>query len=133
MTAKSSKVLLLIFIAKKPIFIRYVLEHEIEAFKGAFKQMEVQVQFTYIIISKRISTRFFAKISPSRQDVDNPLPGTIVDDVVTLPERYDFFLVPQNVRQGTVAPISVNIIHDESNLKPDHMQLLVTKYCKRLS
>ena len=32
--------------------------------------------------------------------------GTVVDDVVTLPERYDFFLVSQSVRQGTVNPTS---------------------------
>ena len=29
----------------------------------------------------------------------NPVSGTVVDDVVTLPERYDFYLVSQSVRQ----------------------------------
>ena len=29
----------------------------------------------------------------------NPNSGTVVDDVVTLPERYDFFLVSQSVNQ----------------------------------
>ena len=35
-----------------------------------------------------------------------------MDSVVTLPERYDYFLVSQSVRQGTVNPTSYNVIHD---------------------
>jgi hypothetical protein len=43
----------------------------------------------------------------------------------TLPERYDFFLVSQSVRQGTVNPTSYNVIHDESGWSPgiDYMNL----------
>merc|ERR1719356_559406 len=53
--------------------------------------------------------------------------GTIVDDVVTQPERYDFFLVSQSVTQGTVNPTSYNIVKDTSGLKPEHMQRLTYK------
>ena len=110
--------------------VEYVRDYEIIAIKNVFKQMAIQVQFTYIIVSKRINTRFFHKSSSSKTDsIANPLPGTVVDDVVTLPERYDFFLVPQSVRQGTITPISCNIVHDESNLKPDHLQILTYKLC----
>lgn len=41
--------------------------------------------------------------------------------------RYDFFLVSQHVRQGTVTPTHYNVVHDESGLKPDHMQRLAYK------
>ncbi len=47
-------------------------------------------------------------------DYTNPPSGTVVDDVVTLPERFDFFLVSQSVRQGTVNPTSYNIIHNDN-------------------
>ena len=57
----------------------------------------------------------------------NPPSGTVVDDVVTLPERYDFFLVSQSVRQGTVNPTSYKVIQDNSGLKPDHLQKLTYK------
>ncbi|KAK8774282.1 hypothetical protein V5799_011184 [Amblyomma americanum] len=57
----------------------------------------------------------------------NPLPGTVVDSEVTRPERYDFFLVSQSVRQGTVAPTLYNVIYDTTGLKPDHMQRLAYK------
>jgi len=43
--------------------------------------------------------------------------------------RYDFFLVSQSVRQGTVTPTHFNVIFDTSGLKPDHMQRLTYKLC----
>ena len=36
--------------------------------------------------------------------------------------RYDFYLVSQHVRQGTVTPTRYIIVHDKSELKPDYMQ-----------
>ncbi len=59
----------------------------------------------------------------------NPPAGTVVDDVITLPERYDFYLISQSVRQGTVTPTSYNIIKDTSRLTPDRMQILTYKMC----
>jgi len=41
--------------------------------------------------------------------------------------RYDFFLVSQSVRQGTVSPTHFNVIEDNSGLKPDHLQRLSYK------
>merc|ERR1712013_978356 len=106
--------------------IPYVMEHEITAIQNCFRAAGLtddQLLFTYIIVSKRINTRFFKMTGkPS-----NPPSGTVVDDVVTLPERYDFFLVSQSVRQGTVNPTSYNVIKDTSGLKPNHLQKLTYK------
>uniref|UniRef100_A0A1A9VI45 Aubergine n=1 Tax=Glossina austeni TaxID=7395 RepID=A0A1A9VI45_GLOAU len=74
----------------------------------------------FIIVSKRINTRYFV----NRQ---NPVPGTVVDDVITLPERYDFFLVSQSVRQGTVSPTSYNVILDTMGFPADKIQILTYK------
>ena len=41
--------------------------------------------------------------------------------------RYDFFLVSQSVRQGTVNPTSYNMVRDTSGLKPEHLQKLTYK------
>ena len=66
--------------------IDYVIEHELAAIESCLAQQGLagdQFKFTYIIVSKRINTRFFkAGANPS-----NPPSGTVVDDVVTLPER----------------------------------------------
>jgi len=82
-------------------------------------------KITFIIVSKRINTRFFTGTKPGQYG--NPNSGTVVDDVVTLPERYDFFLISQSVRQGTVNPTSYNVIMDESGFSPDQLQRLSYK------
>lgn len=79
----------------------------------------------FIVINKRINTRIFRRDHHDR--FENPLPGTVVDDVITLPERYDFYLISQNVNQGTVAPTSYNIIYDNFGIPPAHLQQLTYK------
>jgi len=105
--------------------IPYVIEHEIAAIEECFKRTGMEgVKFTYIIVSKRINTRLF-RINGGKPT--NPPSGTVADDKVTLPERYDFFLVSQSVRQGTVNPTSYNVIKDTSGLRPHHIQGLTYK------
>ncbi|KAJ2950021.1 hypothetical protein O0L34_g11358 [Tuta absoluta] len=106
--------------------IPYVHSHEVEEIK---KQLETlyqgePVKLAFIIVSKRINTRIFVDRGRSG---DNPRPGTIIDDVITLPERYDFYLVSQNVREGTIAPTSYNVIYDTTSLHPDRIQRLTYK------
>ena len=54
----------------------------------------------------------------------NPQPGLVVDNTVTLAERYDFFLISQSVTQGSVSPTSYNIIEDTTGTSPDTHQRL---------
>ncbi|ALC39293.1 piwi [Drosophila busckii] len=77
----------------------------------------------YIVVTKACNTRFFT------MNQQNPPPGTVVDNVVTLPERYDFYLVSQTVRQGTVAPTSYNVVYSNIRLSPDQIQKLTYKMC----
>lgn len=115
----------------------------------AYDKQANKAKFAFFVVSKRINARFFSDSSRGR-GFTNPPPGTVVDDVVTLPERYvlilsltslviilmqqfissyDFFLVSQSVRQGTVSPTSYNIIYDTFGLTPDRMQQLTYKMC----
>lgn len=48
------------------------------------------VPLAFIIVTKRISTRFFAN---SKQGAVNPQPGTVVDSVVTDPTKYTITIV----------------------------------------
>lgn len=43
--------------------------------------------------------------------------------------RYDFYIVSQAVRNGSVSPTHYNVVYDTSGLKPDHMQRLTYKLC----
>uniref|UniRef100_A0A3P9B443 Piwi-like RNA-mediated gene silencing 1 n=1 Tax=Maylandia zebra TaxID=106582 RepID=A0A3P9B443_9CICH len=85
----------------------------------------INPKLSVVVVKKRISSRFFAHINGK---VSNPPPGTIIDAEVTRPE-YDFYIVSQAVRSGSVSPTHYNVVYDTSGLKPDHMQRLTYKLC----
>lgn len=82
----------------------------------------VEPNVAYIVVSKGINTRFFLRKADG--NVVNPEPGTVVDNTVTLRERYEFFLVSQKSNQGTVSPTNYNVIYDTTQLTPERMQTL---------
>merc|ERR1719391_1488440 len=107
--------------------IQYVKETEVEAIKSVFRDQGLSPQLAFIIVSKRISNKFFQANNGGA--LINPPSGSVVDDVVTLPERYDFYLVSQSARQGTVNPTSYNIIENTTQFTPDIFQKLTYKLC----
>ncbi|XP_030382554.1 protein argonaute-3 [Scaptodrosophila lebanonensis] len=84
------------------------------------------INITYIIVQKRVNTRFFLE---NKLNFDNPLPGTVVDKYITRRKMFDFFLVSQNVGQGTVSPTHFVILRDDANYGPDIIQKLSYKLC----
>jgi len=110
--------------------IEYVHSIEVQQLNGKIAEVYQETgqlpKFCYIIVNKRINTRIFQQ---DNRGPTNPKSGTIVDNTITLPERYDFYLISQSVRQGTVAPTSYNVIHDTMGLEPDKLQMLTYKFC----
>lgn len=135
--------------------LKYVNETEVNVLADQFKEIYdsdgsgTKCRMSFIIVNTRINARFFA-------NGNNPQPGTVIDDVVTLPEwyfnqfavkyhiskvisteilfvfsshSYDFYLIPQSVRQGTVSATNFKVIYDEMELRPDYMQQLTYKLC----
>ncbi|KAJ4439862.1 hypothetical protein ANN_07990 [Periplaneta americana] len=102
--------------------IQYVKEHEVDTLEKNLSKVYggEPVKMAFIVVTKRINTRLF-------YNGTNPPPGTVVDDVITLPSRYDFFLVSQSVLQGTVSPTSYNVIYDNVGLDADKLQRLTYK------
>ena len=74
----------------------------------------------FIVVSKRINTRFFRKTTNS--GIDNPPCGTVVDNTVTHDHRFDFFLISQKVTRATVSPTHFNVIYDTTGLGADAHQ-----------
>jgi aubergine-like protein len=101
------------------------MEEKIKIVYGEAKQ--AIPKFIYLIVNKRINTRLFQ--AHHGGSYNNPMPGLIVDDVVTRPERYDFFLVSQTARQGCVSPTYYNVIHDTSGLTPEQVQMFTYRLC----
>uniref|UniRef100_A0A8C6Q612 Piwi-like RNA-mediated gene silencing 1 n=1 Tax=Nothobranchius furzeri TaxID=105023 RepID=A0A8C6Q612_NOTFU len=83
-------------------------------------------KLSVVVVKKRISSRFFTYF---QDRLTNPPPGTVIDTEVTRPEWYDFYIVSQAVRSGSVSPTHYNVVYDTSGLKPDHMQRLTYKLC----
>lgn len=102
--------------------VRQVYEIEVERLKQKLEEMYYGPNFKmiFIIVTKRINVRLF-------KNKNNPPIGTVVDDVITNPLRYDFFLVSQQVRQGTISPTSYNVIYDNTGLDAEAVQTLTFK------
>lgn len=64
--------------------ITYVRDVEVKTIErqvqSAYDQRGMKLQMAFIVVTKKINTRIFAPRG-------NPGPGTVVDDVITLPER----------------------------------------------
>ncbi|KAI4503218.1 hypothetical protein M0802_001440 [Mischocyttarus mexicanus] len=102
--------------------IEQVYQHEIKEIRKRLQVLyeKVEVKLAVIIVNKRINTRLFYRNT-------NPPPGTVVDDVITNPVKYDFFIVSQHVKQGTVTPTLYSVIDDNIGLNADKMQRLTYK------
>ncbi|KAL7738918.1 hypothetical protein ACLKA6_016921 [Drosophila palustris] len=109
--------------------LKHLVEYEV---KDIVEKLNAEYQragatepplLAYIVVTKATNTRFFTTNN------ENPPPGTVVDDVVTMPERYDFYLVSQTVRQGSVSPTCYNVVHSNIRLTPDQIQKLTYKMC----
>ncbi|KAM4700678.1 piwi-like protein 4 [Discoglossus pictus] len=108
--------------------LKMVLDYEISQLLNSFKETSTNYRpkLSVIVVRKKSNTRFY---SESHRGTQNPVLGTVVDSDATRPEWYDFYLISQNARQGTVNPTYYNVLLDENGLKPDHMQRLTYKMC----
>lgn len=103
-------------------------EFELQQIISAMSSLEdgYAPNITMIVVQKRINTKIFAKFGDK---IENPNPGCVVDHTITRRFLYDYFIVPQSVRQGTVTPTHYVVIHDSSNFPPDVLQRLTYKLC----
>jgi len=112
-----------------------VVDHEVPQFLDTFRTIaesaggKYEPSLAVIVVKKRIHTRLFTKLPGAHGGLSNPPPGTVVDSRCTNRSWYDFFLVSQSVRQGTVTPTHYHVIYDTTQLAPDHLQLLTYKMC----
>jgi aubergine-like protein len=76
------------------------------------------VKLAYIIVTKRLSDRFFVSL---QGQLDNPQGGLIVDSDVVKEDQFDYFMVAQAVsrNQGTATPTNYNVIYNDTDLKAE--------------
>jgi len=106
----------------------YVKHHEIPAIRRQLGELAAdrpeKIKLLFIVVTKRINTRLFGQLGPK---LVNPPPGTVMDNTITLPQWYDFFIVSQKVTQGTVTPTAYNVLEDQSNIPVDKVQRIAYK------
>lgn len=106
--------------------IDHVFRVELAAVKKVVEDLNTGIMLTMIIVNKRVGARFFMRTSTG---FENPSPGSVIDNVVTREGRYDFYLISQSTRNGTINPTYYNIIYDQSGFTPDKHQMLAFKMC----
>lgn len=106
----------------------YVKGFEIPQFQKAFNEFQAgySPQLTFLVVQKRINTKFF-KVVNDKTEFVNPPPGSVLDNVVTRRYMYDFYLCSQHVREGTTTPSHYIVLRDDSEFQPDILQRLTYK------
>ncbi|XP_037695951.1 piwi-like protein 4 [Choloepus didactylus] len=108
--------------------LKTILEYEIPQLLNSVTESSSNAssKLSVIVVRKKCMPRFFTERNHTLQ---NPPLGTVVDSEATRPDWYDFYLISQVAKEGTINPTYYNVIYDDNGLKPDHMQRLTFKLC----
>ena len=79
-----------------------------------------------ILVTKRLNERFF--ISSGGGILENPKNGLIVDNSVVSSDHFEWFMVAQNVTQGTATPTKFRVIYNENDEIPADFWYHLTYY-----
>jgi len=102
-----------------------------------------KVGVTEMVVQRRINTRFFDVCDrydrsgncphfkcDGRLPHHSPLPGTVVDSVITTENPTDFYLVPNSAPPNTTArPTRYVIIRDDNNIDLEIIKQMTLQLC----
>jgi len=108
--------------------IAQVINTDIPQIKAAFKDSNLSIKLTMLVVNKKNKSKFFM-VGKGNNEYQNPLPGTLINDTVTVPENKEFYLISQKTPQGTASPIHYQSIYDDSEIDPSEMYTFVYKLC----
>lgn len=93
-------------------FFEQVIKIELDGIKEACLSLEegYSPSITFIVAQKRHHSRFF--VCDEENSAVNTGPGTVVDRIITVEPRFDFYLCSHSVIQGTSRPILVYYFYD---------------------
>lgn len=107
---------------------------EIRSIKRAFaklenvREQEVKVPVTYIAVQKRHHIRMFPM--PNEGDKNgNVLAGTVIDQEITHPYEFNFYMCSHGSLLGTSRPAHYYVLMDENGLSSDKVQQMTYELC----
>ncbi|CEL59560.1 Protein argonaute-2 (Fragment) OS=Oryctolagus cuniculus GN=EIF2C2 PE=1 SV=2 [Rhizoctonia solani AG-1 IB] len=101
---------------------------EIKEMKDAFEELRIQPKLTFVCVGKGHHIRFFG----DQRNVDrsgNCLPGTVVDQGITHPAIWDFYLQSHPGLKGTSSPSHYTVLLDEMGYSSDKLQSVAHALC----
>ncbi|VDK72737.1 unnamed protein product [Litomosoides sigmodontis] len=106
-----------------------VMNDELLCLKTAIHQLDQLYSPTvsYIVVQKRHHTRFIEQ--DLKRDKGNVPPGTVVDNVITSPLRFDFYLCSHRGALGTSRPSHYIVLYDSWHLSADDWQQMIYALC----
>ena len=106
-----------------PMFTKFLNEK-----KAADVSKKFNPKFIYVCCNLKGDLKFFEN---GNGRYANPKSGLCVDSAVTQKDKYEFYIQPQYVNQGTATPCHYQVLYedrdpnnDENNLKLEELQLL---------
>jgi len=108
-----------------PIFVNYIKTKKEQSQK--FKESDTKL--TYICCNLKGDLKFFEENSNSSsiRGYQNPQSGLCVDEKVIQKDKYEFFLQPQFVNQGTATPCHYEILYQDYDEKNPDSNLSIEK------
>ena len=94
--------------------------------KGAFRE-GMTVKMLYLVVNKKNNLKFFKTNPQDGRDLANPDKGTVIDSHVLTPEKYEFYLQPQFVNQGTATPVHFLVLYDEIHMPIEELESITYK------
>lgn len=92
---------------------------------GAYKE-GMAVKMIYLVVNKKNDLKFF-KTPQDGRELANPEKGTVIDSHVLTPEKYEFYLQPQFVNQGTATPVHFLVLYDEIHMPIEELESITYK------
>ncbi|CAB5298073.1 unnamed protein product [Rhizophagus irregularis] len=110
----------------------HVLKNELNAIRNACQALGANYKptITFIVVQKRHHTRFFPM---EKQNSDfksgNCLPGTVVEEGITHPFEFDFYLLSHPGLLGTSRPTHYHVLYDKNGFDANSLQTLSYNLC----
>ncbi|CAM4809194.1 unnamed protein product [Rotaria magnacalcarata] len=106
-----------------------VLDNEVNKIKNACRIVygdRPLPKLTFIVVKKRHNTRFFLYDGKQTMNVQA---GTVIDQDITHPFQFDFYLCSQAAIMGTSRPTLYHVLHDDIGFSSDDVQRLTYWLC----
>ncbi|KAF5361966.1 hypothetical protein D9756_002190 [Leucocoprinus leucothites] len=111
---------------------KIVKQRELQALKDACEEARINPKITFVVVGKRHHYRFCPQNPNDRNQADrsgNCPAGMVVDQVITHPIDFDYYLLSHGGLIGTSRPAHYSVIHDENEFRADSLQSLSFSLC----